>query len=98
MLQVFSLRERANANGVAVRRDDRYRFSNVLGSDAVAKAKFSFMLGGILVLLIMVGYYRFSGFISIVALVINIMFIPVFIWVLKMPFTILAPIVIGLHT
>jgi len=46
----------------------------LLGSDAVAKAKVAFGLGALLVLVIMVGYYRKSGGISMVALVINILF------------------------
>jgi len=43
-----------------------------LGRDAVSKAQFSFGLGTVLVILIMVGVYRWSGAISIVALAINI--------------------------
>ncbi len=46
----------------------------LLGQDAIDKAKISFGLGGFLVLLIMVGYYRFSGMISMIALTLNITF------------------------
>jgi preprotein translocase subunit SecD len=45
-----------------------------LGSDAVSKAQFAFVLGTILVLVVMIWIYRFSGFLSIVALVLNILF------------------------
>lgn len=44
----------------------------LLGRDAVDKAKFSFILGSLLVVLIMVVYYRVAGTISIAALTINI--------------------------
>lgn len=46
----------------------------LLGSDAVDKAKLAFGLGSILVILIMVGYYRTAGMISIFALVLNLSF------------------------
>jgi preprotein translocase subunit SecD len=45
-----------------------------LGSDAVSKAWFSFILGSGLVLLVMMYVYRFAGFLSIVALALNILF------------------------
>ena len=45
-----------------------------LGRDAVDKAKFSFLLGSALVVVIMVWVYRMSGVISIVALVMNLTF------------------------
>ncbi len=44
-----------------------------LGRDAVDKAKFSFILGSILVVLLMVYIYRMSGIISILALVMNLL-------------------------
>lgn len=46
----------------------------LLGVDAVDKAKMSFGLGAILVVLIMVLYYRFSGLLAILALVLNLVF------------------------
>ncbi len=46
----------------------------LLGRDAVAKAQFSFILGSVLVILIMVWIYRFSGMISIFGLVLNLLF------------------------
>ena len=46
----------------------------LLGSDAVGKAQVAFGLGSLLVLLIMLGYYRTSGLVSIIALVMNILF------------------------
>jgi preprotein translocase subunit SecD len=45
-----------------------------LGSDAVSKASLAFILGSGLVLLVMMYIYRFAGFLSIVALVLNILF------------------------
>ena len=46
----------------------------LLGKDAVDKAKFAFALGSLLVVIIMIWVYRFSGVISIIALVLNILF------------------------
>lgn len=45
----------------------------LLGRDAIRKTQFSFMLGSILVICIMIMYYRVSGFISVVALALNIL-------------------------
>ncbi|HWN67816.1 MAG TPA: protein translocase subunit SecD [Haliangium sp.] len=45
-----------------------------LGSDAVGKAWFAFVLGSALVLVVMMYVYRFAGFLSIIALVLNILF------------------------
>ena len=47
-------------------------FGPTLGSDAVEKAKLSFGLGILLVIGIMVYYYRFSGWISIVVVFLNV--------------------------
>lgn len=46
----------------------------LLGKDAVNKAKFSFMLGAGLVMIIMIWFYRMSGVISMFALALNILF------------------------
>ncbi len=46
----------------------------LLGQDAIDKAKVAFGLGSLLVIIIMIGYYRVSGFISIIALALNITF------------------------
>lgn len=43
-----------------------------LGRDAVAKAQLSFLLGTILVLVIMVSIYRWSGFIAVGGIIINV--------------------------
>lgn len=43
-----------------------------LGRDAVAKAQLSFALGTILVLIIMVSIYRWSGFIAVGGIIINV--------------------------
>lgn len=45
----------------------------LLGKDAIKKTRFSFMLGSVLVILIMIVYYRVSGVISVVALALNIL-------------------------
>ncbi len=44
----------------------------LLGRDAIQKTKFSFLLGSILVLIIMIYVYRVAGMISIIALVLNL--------------------------
>ena len=46
----------------------------LLGRDAIRKTQFSFMLGSLLVILIMVFIYRLSGIISILALALNLTF------------------------
>ncbi|HUH05640.1 MAG TPA: protein translocase subunit SecD [Kofleriaceae bacterium] len=46
----------------------------LLGLDAIRKTQFSFLLGTILTILIMVAYYRTSGAIAIGALALNILF------------------------
>lgn len=57
-----------------LRVDSESKVGPLLGRDAVSKAQFAFILGSLLVVLIMIGYYRFSGVISIVGLVLNILF------------------------
>lgn len=57
-----------------LRMDSESKVGPLLGQDAVDKAKFAFLFGAILVILIMVTYYRFSGVISIAALALNILF------------------------
>jgi preprotein translocase subunit SecD len=44
-----------------------------LGRDAVDKAQFSFGLGILLVIVIMVGIYRWSGFIAVFAVIVNVL-------------------------
>lgn len=46
----------------------------LLGADAIQKAQLSFILGTVLVILIMVYIYRFSGTIAVAALALNILF------------------------
>jgi preprotein translocase subunit SecD len=46
----------------------------LLGRDAIDKAKFAFVIGALLVVLIMLYIYRFSGVISIMALALNVLF------------------------
>ncbi len=46
----------------------------LLGLDAIRKTQFSFILGSVLVILIMIIYYRTSGFIAIGALILNLTF------------------------
>ncbi len=57
-----------------LRADSESKVGPLLGADAVNKAKFAFILGSILVVLIMVVYYRTCGVISVVALALNILF------------------------
>jgi preprotein translocase subunit SecD len=57
-----------------LRVDSESKVGPLLGRDAVDKAKFAFLLGSLLVVIIMVGYYRFCGVISIAALALNILF------------------------
>jgi preprotein translocase subunit SecD len=45
-----------------------------LGQDAIDKAQLSFVLGGLLVMLVMIWIYRFAGTLSIVALTLNVLF------------------------
>ncbi len=46
----------------------------LLGRDAIAKTKFSFILGSLLVVFIMIGVYRVSGTIAIGSLILNILY------------------------
>ncbi len=57
-----------------LRADSESKVGPLLGADAVNKAKFAFILGSLLVIIIMIGYYRTCGVISIVALALNILF------------------------
>jgi preprotein translocase subunit SecD len=54
--------------------DSESKVGPLLGADAVNKAKFAFILGSVLVVLIMCIYYRTAGFLSILALGLNILF------------------------
>ncbi len=56
-------------------REDSYsEVGPLLGQDAIAKARLSFVLGTVLVILLMIVYYRFSGMIAIAALILNILY------------------------
>tara|TARA_R110002096_G_scaffold44526_8_gene120298 strand:- start:114921 stop:116846 length:1926 start_codon:yes stop_codon:yes gene_type:complete len=57
-----------------LRADSESKVGPLLGADAVNKAKFAFILGSLLVIIIMVVYYRKCGVISVVALALNILF------------------------
>lgn len=57
-----------------LRVDSESKVGPLLGGDAVDKAKIAFILGSLLVILIMIIYYRTSGIISIAALALNILF------------------------
>jgi protein-export membrane protein SecD len=46
----------------------------LLGRDAVDKAKLAFLLGAGLVVILMIWFYRFSGFLANVALTLNVLF------------------------
>jgi len=57
-----------------LRVDSESQVGPLLGQDAVDKAQFSFILGGLLVVLLMVSIYRFSGLLAVVAVAINILY------------------------
>lgn len=57
-----------------LRIDQESKVGPLLGGDAIDKAKFAFMFGSVLVILLMLFYYRVCGVISIVALTLNILF------------------------
>jgi len=57
-----------------LREDSASEVGPLLGGDAIEKAKVAFGLGSLLVVLIMVTYYRMSGVISIIALAFNLTF------------------------
>jgi preprotein translocase subunit SecD len=54
--------------------DSESEIGPLLGRDAVDKAKLSFIMGGILVIVLMVYFYRFSGVLAVGALTLNILF------------------------
>jgi preprotein translocase subunit SecD len=57
-----------------LRVDSQSQVGAMLGQDAVDKARLSFILGAVLVLLIMIYVYRFSGIIAISCVVLNIVY------------------------
>jgi preprotein translocase subunit SecD len=57
-----------------LKRDSASEVGPLLGRDAIEKAKVAFMMGGALVMLVMLYFYRFSGIISIVAVTLNILY------------------------
>ena len=54
--------------------DSESEVGPLLGRDAIDKAKVSFLMGALLVMIVMLYFYRFSGVISIVAVVLNIIY------------------------
>lgn len=58
-----------------LRTDSLSEVGPLLGRDAIDKAKLAFIMGAILVMLVMVYFYRFSGVISIVAVGLNTLFV-----------------------
>jgi preprotein translocase subunit SecD len=54
--------------------DSESEVGPLLGRDAIDKAKVSFIMGALLVMVVMLYFYRFSGVISIVAVVLNIIY------------------------
>jgi preprotein translocase subunit SecD len=57
-----------------LRIDSEAEVGPLLGRDAVEKTKVAFLLGTILVILIMGWFYRWSGFIAVGAVVLNVLF------------------------
>lgn len=66
---------RAGALPAPLRKTFETQVGPSLGSDAVEKGTFAFLVGAGMVVLFMLFYYRFSGFIADIALVFNIVFI-----------------------
>jgi preprotein translocase subunit SecD len=56
-----------------LRVDSESEVGPLLGRDAVDKAKLAFLLGSALVVLLMMYFYRFSGFIAVLALALNVL-------------------------
>ena len=54
--------------------ESRAEVGPLLGRDAIRKTQFSFIIGSVLVVLIMIIYYRASGIIAIGALLLNLLF------------------------
>lgn len=54
--------------------DSQSEVGPLLGRDAIDKAKVAFMMGAVLVMLVMLYFYRLSGVISIVAVILNILY------------------------
>jgi preprotein translocase subunit SecD len=57
-----------------LRVDSEQEVGPLLGRDAIDKAKLSFVMGALLVMIVMLYFYRFSGVISIVAVVLNLVY------------------------
>ncbi|HUS66621.1 MAG TPA: protein translocase subunit SecD [Kofleriaceae bacterium] len=57
-----------------LRVDSESEVGPLLGRDAIEKTKLSFMLGAGLVLLVMLYFYRFSGILAIVAVMLNVLY------------------------
>lgn len=66
---------RAGALPVPVRIDEERTVGATLGEDSIAKGALSFIIGGVLVLIFMIIYYRKVGIASVSALVLNILMI-----------------------
>jgi preprotein translocase subunit SecD len=65
---------RSGALPAPLRKTFETQVGPTMGRDAVAKAKFSMMIGAIAVVLFMVIYYRLAGCIAVVAMVLNMLF------------------------
>lgn len=66
---------RSGSLPVPVEIEEERTVGPTLGKDSIAKGRMSLLIGGVLVLFFMVIYYRFSGTIADVALMLNILFI-----------------------
>jgi preprotein translocase subunit SecD len=65
---------RSGALPAPLRKTFETQVGPTMGRDAVAKAKFSMMIGAIAVVAFMILYYRLAGCIAVVAMVINMLF------------------------
>lgn len=66
---------RSGSLPVPVEIEEERTVGPTLGKDSIAKGRFSLLVGGVLVLIFMVIYYRNSGMIADIALMLNILFI-----------------------
>ena len=71
----FAIVLRSGSLPVPVEIEEERTVGPLLGHDSIQKGAISFIIGGVLVLIFMVIYYKVSGFIANLALVMNIMMI-----------------------
>ena len=65
--------ETSTSAGAPPRKESDAKLGPTLGRDAIAKTQFSFVLGLVLVVILMVGLYRWSGTIAVAGVLINML-------------------------